>query len=68
MDEQKCQHCGSTQLRWSTHNENTSGVAEGRLRTHEISCIFVLGCDYCSETIEVCSAESIAYKLNGLKV
>lgn len=56
----KCRECGGTSLTWAAHNENRSGIQEGRLRTHEVTCVFVLGCDDCSETLAVVSADSIA--------
>lgn len=63
----KCRHCGSTSLTWLATNQNRSGVQEGRLRTNEVSCIFVLGCDDCSETLRAVSADKIADRLNKAK-
>lgn len=57
---EECRSCGSKELSWDTHNKNGSGVAEGRLRSHEIKCLFVLGCDECSETLAVMRADQIA--------
>lgn len=54
---QKCRECGGEDLLWSQHNSNKTGIAEGRLRTHEVTCSFVLGCEDCSETIAVISAD-----------
>ena len=54
---QKCRECGGDNLLWTQCNSNKTGVAEGRLRTHEITCSFVLGCEDCSETIAVISAD-----------
>lgn len=61
----ECRSCGSTSLTWETHNKNTSGVAEGRLRSGEVRCFLVLGCDSCSETLAVVSADEFAGRLNA---
>ncbi len=60
----ECKECGGTSLTWFAQSENKSGVQEGRLRTHEVSSVFVLGCDDCSETLRVVSADKIAALLN----
>lgn len=56
----ECPECGESKLSWQAYNSNTSGVAEGRLRTNDVTCNFILGCDYCSETIMVIDADEIA--------
>ncbi|MNQ43188.1 hypothetical protein D3C85_569080 [compost metagenome] len=60
----ECKQCGSTSLFWFATNTNRTGVMEGRLRTHEITCEFVLGCNDCSETLRVISADSLAEHMN----
>ncbi len=55
-----CKECGSEKLSWSTHNKTPSDVPDGRLRSNEVHCLFVLGCDECSETLKVVSADAIA--------
>jgi len=60
----ECKECGGTSLTWFAQSENKSGVQEGRLRTHEVSSVFVLGCDDCSETLRVVSADKMAALLN----
>lgn len=60
-----CKSCESTELKWFATNENKSGVTEGRLCTHEITCVFVLGCQECSETLKVVSADRLAEEMNG---
>ena len=57
---QICKECGSDQLSWSSSVQNTSGVVEGRLRSHEIRPIFFLGCDECSETLLIISGDEVA--------
>jgi hypothetical protein len=56
----ECRECGSTALTWDTHNKNISQAQHGRLTTQDIRCQFVLGCDHCSETLAVVSADQVA--------
>lgn len=58
----ECKECGSTSLTWQTHNRVHLGcqVQDGRLKTSEVQCLFVLGCDHCSETLKVLSADEVA--------
>lgn len=46
----ECRECGSKALSWQTYNQNISDAQHGRLRTSDIRCQLVLGCDNCSET------------------
>lgn|GEM_PF-2449759 len=55
-----CRECGSDALTWQAVSNNKTGIAEGRLRTQDVSCTFVLGCDDCSETLATASADHIA--------
>lgn len=59
----QCNECGSKALKWATHYKNDSDVQQGRLRTSEVKCLFVLGCDDCSETLAVVSADKIAEQM-----
>lgn len=61
----KCKECGSDALFWFDSNTNTSGIMEGRLRTNEITCTFVLGCADCSATIKTVRAETIAARMTA---
>lgn len=65
MNVTECKACQSTSLTWFTQNATFSGVQQGRLRTSEVTCQFVLGCDYCSETLAVISADKVADLLNS---
>jgi len=58
----KCKECGSSWLTWDTHIRTRLGcpVQNGRLSTNEVECLFVLGCDDCSETLAIVSADKIA--------
>lgn len=60
MPIKECRNCGSNELYWSPHYKSSSDVPEGRLRTGEVRCFFVLGCDTCSETLKVISAADAA--------
>ena len=64
---QKCRECGGDNLLWTQCNSNKTSVAEGRLRTHEITCSFVLGCEDCSETIAVISADKFITNYEAAK-
>ena len=59
----KCPECGSTQLSWFCSTHNKSDVVDGRLRLHDVGVNFVLGCDECSETVQVVSGEKIADRM-----
>lgn len=60
-----CKHCGSTELQWFAHVRTLNDVQQGRLNTHEVGCVFVLGCEECSETLRVVKADEIAALLNA---
>ncbi|MGG5223461.1 hypothetical protein [Pseudomonas syringae pv. coryli] len=64
----ECRECGSSALIWFADYLNTSGVAEGRLRTNEVSCSFVLGCEDCSETLAVVKADDFPAYLTELQL
>ena len=65
----KCKECGSTDLFWFTSMRNTGQAQDGRLRTHEVACDFVLGCNECSETLALVGGDKVAAylteQLNG---
>lgn len=63
----QCRECGSESLTWDTHNKTDTGVPEGRLRSLEVKCLFVLGCDDCSETLAILSADRVASLLNAAR-
>lgn len=60
----ECRECGGSSLSWFADRQNNSGVQDGRLRMHDVRGIFVLGCDDCSATLAVVSADKIADHLN----
>ena len=61
----RCKECGSTALSWFTTNTTYSGVQDGRLKTSEVTCLFVLGCEKCSATVWQRRADTIADALNA---
>ena len=61
----KCKECGSTHLSWDTSIVNRSDVQHNRLSINDVQCIFFLGCDECSETLMIVSADKIAAHMNG---
>jgi len=63
----ECKECGSTDLYWFTSMRNTGQAQDGRLRMNEVTCDFVLGCNHCSETLAVVSAENLAEQMTKAK-
>lgn len=55
-----CHECQSKSLSWQTYNKNASDVQQGRLNSNDIQCQLVLGCDSCSETLAIISADKVA--------
>jgi uncharacterized protein (DUF983 family) len=64
----RCPRCDSNRLTWTVANRVTNGVVDGRLRAHDVEAMFTLGCDECSETIGVISADDVADLLTRTKV
>lgn len=58
-----CKECGGNDFFWATHYIPSQSIPEGRLRTSDVQCTFVLGCNYCSETLATVSAENLAAAL-----
>lgn len=59
-----CKHCGSQDYSWHTRNVVLGSAQDGRLKVDEVGCQFVLGCNQCSETIIVLSADRVAGLMN----
>jgi hypothetical protein len=57
--------CGSESLSWVATSRIKNDVQQGRLRTSDVESLFALGCDDCSETLQVVSADTVADHLNG---
>lgn len=64
----ECKECGSTHLTWQTSITNRSNVQQGRLNTSDVECLFFLGCDECSETLQTISADKVANLMNAALV
>ncbi|HGO9799695.1 TPA: hypothetical protein ACLEB8_004885 [Pseudomonas aeruginosa] len=60
----KCKCCGSADLSWQTSNTVRNDIQQGRLNTNDVECVFTLGCNYCSETLAVVSADQVAALMN----
>lgn len=60
-----CPECGGADLEWQPTYQTNSGVVDGRLRMHDVRCNFVLGCNSCSETLRVVSADEFAAALQS---
>lgn len=56
----KCKECGGKDLAWGYTQINTSDVADGRLRAHDVKPLFYLGCNVCSATIKTLRGDQVA--------
>ncbi len=63
----KCKECGCHDLTWQPSIVTRSNVAQGRLNTSDMECLFVLGCDHCSETLATVGADKVASLMNGMQ-
>lgn len=59
-----CKECGSTDLSWDTFNKTRGDIAQGRLNSNDVTCLFVLGCNHCSETLATVPADKVAASMN----
>lgn len=55
-----CPECGSTETEWHCGHTTNSGLQDGRLRMHDVSTVFFLGCCCCSETIRTVRGDELA--------
>ena len=60
-----CKGCGSADLSWKWSNIVRTGVQQNRLNTGDVMCVFVLGCECCSETLKPVNADKVAELLNA---
>ena len=60
-----CKDCGSSDLFWFAQNTVPNGIQQNRLNTHDVQCVFFLGCNHCSATLKQVSADSIAEKITA---
>jgi len=61
----QCSECGSKNLKWHCGQKKLSGVQDGLLRMHDVETEFCLGCEACSETLQVVSGDRVAEHLNN---
>ncbi|MBV4553102.1 hypothetical protein HU742_018310 [Pseudomonas sp. SWRI102] len=61
----QCKACGSDNLFWFAHNKNHSVVQNNRLNTNDVTCLLVLGCADCSETLMSVSADRLAERMTA---
>jgi hypothetical protein len=47
----ECPACGEKALSWSPHPKKLTQVVDGRLTMNDVTAVFYLACDYCSETL-----------------
>lgn len=59
-----CRECESDDLFWFAQNTVPNGIQQNRLNTHDVQCVFVLGCNNCSETLRIVGADQIAALMN----
>lgn len=69
----ECPNCGSYELKWDISMAVTRNLPPGsvhQLSLGDTSCAFYLGCEECSETVRIVSAEDIAMELNvqGIRI
>lgn len=63
----RCPECGSRSLRWDYTVRARHAVPDGRLRLNEVSGLFYLGCEECSETVIRVSDDDVTKLLNQLR-
>ena len=63
-----CPNCGSTNVKWNSGTKNYSTVVDGRLQMHDVSPIFYLACEDCSETLKILSGDEVAEIINKKKL
>jgi hypothetical protein len=60
----ECKNCGGHLFEWDFIVQNKGGCEDGRLKLNEISGVYVLGCQECSETLKTIRAEEVIPLLN----
>lgn len=63
-----CKHCGSVKQSWTTGKCVSNGIQQNRLHSDDVHCFFYLGCDECSHTLKIVSADQIAEQMNARAV
>jgi hypothetical protein len=60
-----CPECGSDDIEFQCQQTTKSPAGDGRLRLNEVDTLFVLGCNYCSETIQTLTGDEAAHALTA---
>lgn len=47
----ECPECGDKRLAWNPHPKKLTTVVDGRLTMNDVTAVFYLSCDCCSETL-----------------
>ena len=61
----RCKACSSDDLFWYSHIHNHSTVQTNRLNTNDVTCLLILGCNNCSETLTTVKADRIAERMTA---
>lgn len=61
----RCKACDSDDLFWYSHIQNHSVVQHNRLNTNDVTCLLILGCNHCSETLMTVKADTIAERMTA---
>lgn len=61
-----CPNCEGTSFTWGTSLVKNQNICNGLLRISDVSAVFYLGCDDCSETLQVVSPDLVAEELNKI--
>lgn len=62
----ECPNCESQNLSWGAALRNTSGATDGRLSLRDITAVFYLGCDGCSETVKTYTSDDVVNLLDAV--
>lgn len=60
-----CNDCGSDDLEWFSKTHTNSGVQDGILCLGEVTTIYFLGCNNCSETLQLMNEDQMLTFING---
>lgn len=61
-----CPTCDSPHITWDIGKRSGGGIADGRLRIHDIAVELYLGCETCSETIRILREDEALCSINSL--
>lgn len=61
----RCKACDSDDLFWYSHIHNHSVVQNNLLNTNDVTCLLILGCNHCSETLMTVKADRLAERMTA---